>query len=190
MIGLSILYNFTGTMFWMSESTTFSHTEQPYGLESVISPMKVVMPRTQADNAQSGYSEELLYNQTILAIHLYDLERSTLETWVSHNYNLRMGWTDLSSPVFMLITFADHIDTVAPYARDKAREMNAVRPELPSVVAVVVPNSVIGRTLKVMVRSLSQTWQATSLHVFFDADEALTWLKQQVDYLSPRSASV
>ncbi|MBX3086358.1 MAG: hypothetical protein KF716_32275 [Anaerolineae bacterium] len=166
----------------MSESTSFSKAEQP----SRAAPLTIAADglSNRSGLSSNGYSEQSSYHHTILAIHINDLERTTIDTWVQRNYELRVGLADITRPLFLQITFGGQIEAITPYAREKAREMNLVRPELPSVVAVVVPNSVIGQIIKMLIWDLSQTWQATNLRVFLDPSEAQVWLERQVDYTS------
>jgi hypothetical protein len=172
-------------MFWMSESTSFSNTEQPPRFE--VRPMTADTYVTQPQSVlHTGYSETLLYQDAILAIHLADIERTTMDVWTQRNTDLRLNWADITRPLFMLVAFDDKIEAITPYARQKAREMNMTRPELPTVVAVVVPNSVVGQMIKLLLWSLSQMWQATTLRIFSDVDEAQMWLTRQVDYVQPK----
>jgi len=170
----------------MSESTSFSKAEQPS--RSAPLAMSADGLTNPSELASSGYSEQSSYHHTILTIQINDVERTTIDTWAQRNYALRTTWADITRPLFLMVTFGGQIEAITPYARQKAREMNLVRPELPSVVAVVVPNSVIGQILKMLVWDLSQTWQATTLRVFFDAADAQVWLQRQVDYSGMHNA--
>lgn len=181
-------------MFWISESTSFSDTGNslPHDIHplpdvpSQPSPLPIDQCNAllEDESEEIGYAEEWLHNHTILAMHFTSLNRATIDRWL-RTYGEFHRQASPGALAFLMFQMGAQITTLPAYARTVAHEVNLRRPELKAYVAVVLPRSVMGQMFKLFLWSLSTTWRLSTVRAFFDATDALEWLKRQVDYNSP-----
>ncbi len=107
-------------------------------------------------------------------IVLTNNDRKSIDAWINFGIELRQSW-DVNKKMLILVDMSQ--TTFSRYARERARDMIAVRPEVVESVAVVMPDTVFGRLIEAGMNAASSLIRA-SVRVFHNREDAYHWLQK------------
>ena len=129
-----------------------------------------------------GVTRQWLYNHRIVAYVISDISRPAIDAWIGGIHQAAKTWQSGQTSCSLYDFSAKRVVAFTPYLRARLTEVSQLRPELTTRVAVVLPDTRIGQLLSQMTHLFlkSQPRINTQADVFFSRDDAICWLKRQI----------
>jgi hypothetical protein len=132
----------------------------------------------QAEALGAGINRTWLDNHTIAFFTAEAATRAAVDIWAEAVKGV-MASTPPDRPWMMMHDFTADRNGLTPYARARAQEVMAFRPEARGYAAIIMRNNVMGQAVSLFMRLAAMRRSNVEARVFFRRDDALTWLRQK-----------
>lgn len=133
---------------------------------------------TEAIFITSGISYQWLDEKHLLKFVLVDVSRETVDKWYNFLTEVLQNWP-VERPYRVLYDMRRENVTFTPYIREKAGEINALRPEVKGRIAIVLKPNATAYLVRLFARVRRRSSRVTAL--FFTEEEALLWLRESIE---------
>ena len=113
----------------------------------------------------------------LVAFTVTDAKQLTIDAWANTVGREMRNWPT-HQPYLALHDLSSPQIVVTPYARARAQELYAIRPELQGRIAVVLPQTFAAQLIQLFVKNQRQGNLVTEM--FLDRQEALAWLTRLI----------
>lgn len=119
--------------------------------------------------------EEWLCDGRIVCYWAAGASRNTYQLLFDRAEQIALDWpTD--RPYLAIIDFLTGRAGVTPYAKERGRTLHKIRPDLPTMIAMVMPHSVQASFAQLAMRTFRTPTRA--IDVYYSRKEAIAWLKR------------
>jgi hypothetical protein len=138
-----------------------------------------LLDTTPVETYAHGVTRQWAYDGKIAIFRLTDFSRKSIDAWIDAVKETAL--TSNGGSAYFLHDFTSTPGTIVlpPYARQRAEELTTAFPTLTTVVAILLPRSFVTPLMNMFMSV--QKRQKGRFRVFGSRDEALAWLKSQVD---------
>jgi hypothetical protein len=121
----------------------------------------------------TGYDKHWLAENRILAYRFYDLSPAIIDRW-AEDLTAELSFWQSNKTWRLMLDIRLHGGFISPYSLRRAREIAALRPDVPGRLAVIVSSKLAADIISMTIRATNNTYRKRS--VFSNEAIALRWL--------------
>ena len=136
-------------------------------------------PQSSIEKINEHFSIEKVHDGRIIIYTVTSIKREIIDAWAAKMREVMLAW-DAQSTYLSLHDYSDANSFVTtPHLRQRSKENAALRPELNTRTAIVIPESLMAHVTRLFVQALPKTRHAERLRrIFFNREDALAWLEE------------
>lgn len=125
-----------------------------------------------------GLQFQWIFNRRGIAFYAEHTTRPLVDAWFNKTVEVARDWHG-ETRLLILNDFSGKDCMVTPYNQAKNRELRKMFPDFPTASTMVVKQNLTMQLSRLFVRMLPEG--NMRLHMTFDRDDALRWLKNQLE---------
>lgn len=138
-------------------------------------------PSTGVQHISPGLSLEWLYDHRMVYITLKNMSRDTVDLWVNTLAPIMKDWPREKS-FRVLYDATDPRISLTPYLRTRLAEFNKVSGGMTGRAGLLMAKTFVAQITQLFLRS--QYHPTIQTRIFFDRDEAMSWIAHGLDTTS------
>ncbi|MCC7205761.1 MAG: hypothetical protein IT323_00550 [Anaerolineae bacterium] len=118
---------------------------------------------------------EWLCDRRIVCYWASGAARETYRLLFDRAEDIARAWPD-GAPYLLIIDFLTGEAGVTPYAKERGRTLNKLRPDLPTMMSMLMPRSVVASFAQLAMRAFQNPVRAIAIH--HSREDGVEWLRK------------
>lgn len=115
-------------------------------------------------------------NDNALVVEIDSHDRDTVNTWMDFSENIRREWKDVTKPLFIVVDMSATDFSFGAYANRRAANMMSIQPQIPTYIAWVIRESMVGNLMRASLNAFNLSSRAARFMVVYNRQDAYDWL--------------
>ena len=136
-------------------------------------------PQSSIEQINEYFSIEKKHDGRIVIFTVTSIKRAVIDGWAAKMCEIMLAWDEQS--IYLSLHDYSGADSfvTTPHLRRRSKENAALRPELNTRTAIVIPESMMAHVTRLFVQALPKTRHSERIRrIFFNRADALAWLEE------------
>lgn len=139
-------------------------------------------PSSSIETINEHFTVEKIHDGRIVIYTVTSIKRAIIDAWAAKTREIMLDWDEQYTYLNLHDYSGADSFVTTPHLRQRSKENAALRPELNTRTAIIIPESFMAHVTRVFVQALPKSRHAERIRrIFFNRADGLAWLEESLN---------